>query len=226
MFSIDPYTFTGLLADLKLNKNWTLQGGLHAGNDMAPWTSSSQLNGHFTFRWVSDSGNDSIYAGVNSIGAGHYRDGHDNLQQVIGTWSHKFSDKIQMATEAYYMWQFDALKGGSVNYGPIREFGGGGPGLYVPGRSDSIGLVNYFQIQLSAKDYLSIRNDFLADPQGQRTGFVNNYSSHTLGWVHQFTKWVAIRPEIKYERGYSNAAYDLGTHDEQWKFGIDLIVRF
>ena len=44
------------------------------------------------------------------------------------------------------------------------------------------------------KDYISIQNDFLADFQGQRTGFENCYSSHTIGWSHNLTPWATIRP--------------------------------
>lgn len=227
MFSVDPYTFTGLLAQVKIDDNWSVQAGVHAGSDMAPWSDSAALNGHFMVRWVSDDSNDSIYAGINSLGDGKYRNGHDNLQHVVATWSHRFSDDVHMSTEAYYMWQFDALKGGNVNNEPIRDFGGGGgPGPLTPGLSDSIGAVNYFQIKLSDTDYISIRNDFLADFEGQRTGYENYYSSHTIGWSHAFSPWATIRSEIKYERGYNTDAYDLGTKRDQFKFGVDLIVRF
>lgn len=227
MFSIDPYTFTGVLFDIKLSDHWSIEPGVTGGADMAPWSDSASVNGHFMVKWTSGDNNDSIWAGINSLGDGKYRNGHDNLQQVVGTWSHRFCEKVQMATEAYYMWQFDALKGGSVNNGPVQSFGGGGgPGPLISGLSDSIGIVNYFQIQLSDIDYISIRNDFLADFQGQRTGFENYYSSHTIGWSRNLTPWSTIRPEIKYERGYNNKAYDLGTRIDQLKFGVDLIVRF
>jgi hypothetical protein len=227
MFSIDPYTFTGVTAMIKLDDHWSIQPGVHAGADMAPWSDSAAPNGQFLVRWISDDNNDSIWGGINSLGDGKYRNDHDNLQHVVGTWTHRFSEKIHTATEAYYMWQFDALKGGTVNNGPIRSFGGGGgPGPLIPGLSDSVGVVNYTQFQITDKDYICIRNDFLADFQGQRTGFENYYSSHTIGWSHNLTDWATIRPELKYERGYNNKAYDLGTKIDQFKFAIDLIVRF
>jgi hypothetical protein len=227
MFSIDPYTFTGVLAMFKVDNNWSWEAGIHAGNDMAPWSDSAAPNGHLMVRWVSDDNNDSIWAGLNSLGDGKYRNNHDNLQHLVATWSHRFNDKVNMATEIYYMWQFDALKGGSVIDGPVRSFGtGGGPGVLIPGLSDSLGIVNYFQIQLSDKDYLTIRNDFLADYKGQRTGFSNYYSSHTIGWSHNLSAWATIRPEIKYERAWTNPAYDNGVRHDQVKFGIDLTIRF
>lgn len=227
MFSVDPYTFTGVTAMIKLNDQWSIQPGIHAGNDMAPWTDSAAPNGQFMVRWVSQDNNDSIWAGINSLGDGKYRNGHDNLQHIVGTWSHRFNDKVHMATELYYMWQRDALKGGSVIDGPVRDFGtGGGPGPLIPGISDSFGAVNYFQVQLTDTDYISIRNDFLVDYKGQRTGFTNYYSSHTIGWIHWLNNWTIIRPEFKYERAWTNPAYDNGREQNQFKFGIDVIVRF
>jgi hypothetical protein len=227
MFSIDPYTFTGALAQIRLSERWTIEPGIHAGSDMAPWSESASPNAHLMVRWVSRDNADSIWAGINSIGDGKYRNGHDNLQHLVGTWSHRFSDKVHMATEVYYMWQRDALKGGTVNDGQVQTFGGGGgPGALIPGLSDSLGAVNYFQVKLSEGDYISIRNDLLADYKGQRTGYTNLYSSHTIGWSHALSPSMTIRPEVKYERAYANPAYDNGRKKDQLKFGIDVILRF
>ncbi len=35
MFSYDPFTFTGAIAAIKRNPQWTIQLGVHGGNDMA-----------------------------------------------------------------------------------------------------------------------------------------------------------------------------------------------
>jgi hypothetical protein len=227
MFSIDPYTFTGVTAMIKLDDHWSIQPGIHAGNDMAPWSDSAALNGQFLVRWVSQDNNDSIWAGINSLGTGKYRNEHDNLQQVVGTWTHRFNEKVHTATEVYFMWQYDALKGGSVSNGPVRSFGGGGgPGPLIPGLSDSLGFVNYTQFQVSDRDYISVRNDVLCDFQGQRTGFENTYYTFTIGWSRNLSPCTTIRPEIKYEHAFDNPAYDLGTKKDQLRFGVDLIVRF
>ena len=42
---------------------------------------------------------DSIYAGDNVINNGEF--GYNNMQQIVGTWTHKFNDKIYTATEAW-----------------------------------------------------------------------------------------------------------------------------
>lgn len=227
MFSIDPYTFIGVQATIRYSKQWEVQFGIHDGNDMAPWTKSAAPNLQALVRWASLDGNDAFWGGVNSIGDGKFRDGHDNLQHIVGTWGHKFNEKYHMMTEAYYMWQFDAAKGGDENDGPVQPFGGGGGiGQIIPGRSESIGAVNYFQILLGKNDYISIRNDYLGDREGQRTGYATDYYSATIGLCHYFSPYLILRPEIRYDHAFEATPFDNGTRRDQWTIAADLIVRF
>jgi hypothetical protein len=101
-------------------------------------------------------------------------------------------------------------------------------GSIIPGTSNSVGAVNYFQILLSGKNYLSIRNDLLNDPQGQRTGFATLYTSHTIGFVQYLTKLIYIRPEVRYEKAYTGniTPYDDGTRRHQFTASMDAIIRF
>jgi hypothetical protein len=229
MFTADPYTFTGVQATFKLGSYWQLEAGAHFGNDMAPWSKSAQLNGLLMARWVSKNNNNSLYGGINSLGSGHYTDQHDDLQMVVLTWGHKFNETFHMMTEAYYMWQLHSLTGGSVITGPGEPYYEGvGPGVPIPGVAPTEGFVNYFQILLSKKDYLSIRNDLLNDAKANRTGFKTLYTSHTVGFVHVFTDCIRIRPELRYERAYANGVtpYDNGTKRDQFTAAMDLLVRF
>jgi hypothetical protein len=229
MFTVDPYTFTGAMATIKLSKYFQFEVGAHAGNDVAPWSDSANLNGMVMARWVSPNNQDSLYGGLPSIGKGDYTNEHDNLQMAVVTWGHRFSDKVHMMTEAYYMWQRNADMGGTVINGPPASyFEATGPGTLVNGVSSAVGLVNYFQLLLTEKNYLSIRNDFLNDPQGNRTGYVTAYSSHTIGFVHHFTDTITIRPEIRYERAYAEGVtpYDNGVKKDQFTAAMDLIVRY
>ncbi|MBY0358934.1 MAG: porin [Candidatus Obscuribacterales bacterium] len=264
MFTVDAYTQTGILASIKLNDQWTVQGGLHAGNDMAPWNPAAIPTGQAFVRWTSKSNNDSIYAGVNSINNGQYRlakqtlnatnftnamnafygtslappkvSGHDNLQQFNITWGHRWNRKgtIVSLTEAYYLYQFNALQGGTTNNGPPHPyFALTGPGKFLPNTSPAWGVVNYTAFKLSNKDFITIRPvDFLGDCRGQRTGFPTTYSTWTLGWTHRFNDLLCIRPEIRYERAlnYNQSTivkpYDNGTRRSQFTFGLDLIQRF
>jgi hypothetical protein len=86
----------------------------------------------------------------------------------------------------------------------------------------------YFLIKLASNEFVAIRNDFLDDPRGWRTGFATGYTSHTLGWVHQFNRLFEIRPEIRYERSYVDGVtpYDNGSKKNQFTASADAIVRF
>ncbi len=228
MFTFDPFTFMGLLATIRLTPQWTIDLGVHGGNDMAVWSNSAQPNGHVMVKWLSSDNNDAIWLGANSVGGGKYTNGHDNLQHMVGVWSHRFNDTFHMMTEAYYAYQFDAAKGGSCILGASRLFAsGGGCGPTIPGLSDSIGGVNYFQIKVSGKDYLTIRNDILADLKGQRSGYKTVYTSHTLGWSHWLSNELIVRPEIRYDHSWSRVTpYDNGTRGDQFVFITDFIIKF
>lgn len=226
MYTYDPYTFTGIQLITKLNKNFTFQTAVHGGNDMALWTKSTQLNGEFLLKWVSDSGRDSLFGGVDSIGKGYFSHNHDDLQVLGLTYSHKFSDKFHTLTEAYYLFERQALTGGSTTLGPNHGYQSTGPGTKIPGLAQATGIVNYTAYALTDKAYVVLRNDLLYDPQGFRTGFRDLYSEVTLGLGYHITPWVLFRPEIRYERAYNNASYDNGTKKEQYSTSFDFIVRF
>ncbi len=229
MFTVDPYTFTGAQATFKLGSHWQLEVGIHGGNDVAVWSKAASVNGLLMARWVSNDNNDSFYGGINALGAGNYKDNHDDLQMGVLTWGHKFNETFHMMTEAYYIWQHNALVGGTVIEGPPQPFYTNvGAGSLIPGTSSAVGAVNYFQIKLSGHDYISIRNGYLSDPQGNRTGYVTSYSDHTIGFVHHFNNYIRIRPEIRYERAYADGItpYDNGTKKDQYSAAMDLIVRF
>jgi len=228
MFTVDPYTFTGINSMIRLSPQWELMMGLHAGADMAPWSDSSSLNGQLMARWVSKDNNDSIWGGINSIGAGKVLNEHDDLQQMVATWGHRFNDKLHMMTEMYYMWEYDGLSGGTPSDGQFQGFGqtGGGPGPLLPGLSSEIGAVNYFNIKMSDKDYLTIRNDYFNDPRGQRYGFPGAMLSHTIGYVRYLTPLLSIRPEVRYEYALNSTPWDNGTRGNQFTVSADVIQRF
>lgn len=227
MFSIDPYTFMGVNAMIRYNKCFSLMLQAHSGNDMAWWSHGASPNIGIMGRWVSADGKDGLWGGINSIGVGRVHDNHDNLQQVVFTWGHKFNEKYHMMTEAYYMWEYNANVGGTAIFGPNQTFAsGGGPGPVIPGLSAAEGFVNYFQVLMGKNDYLSIRNDLLNDPHGYRIGVRTLATSNTVAWCHFFNPYVIIRPEIRYEHAYNNNLYDNGTKRDQWTLAADLILRF
>jgi Putative beta-barrel porin-2, OmpL-like. bbp2 len=227
MFTFDPYTFTGLQFTTRINDQWQIVYGVHAGNDMAPWTRSSQPNGEILVKWISKSNKDSVYGGVDSIGKGYYSNGHDDLQVFGFTWSHKFNDKFTTMTEQYFIWQRNALAGGSVTNGtPHPFFEGTGPGALLHGLSTSYGIVNYTSYALNNKALLVLRNSCLADFRGQRTGIPGAYFEQTLGLMYHFNSWAILRPEVRFDYTGGQKGYDNGTKRDQFTYSMDLILRF
>jgi len=227
MYTYDPYTFSGIQSINRINDNFWFQLGVHAGNDMAVWTTSSQVNGEILLKWVAPNNKDSLYGGIDSIGHGYYKNGHDNLQVFGFTWSHKFNDKFTTMTEQYYIWQRQALQGGTVTLGnPHPYFPGVGPGKLLPGLSQSFGIVNYTSYILDDKSLLVFRSDCLADFNGQRTGIPGAYFEHTLGYVRHLTSWAILRPEVRLDYTSGQKGYDNGTKREMFTFNTDLIIRF
>lgn len=73
MFTVDCYTQTGVLTSVKLNDQWMVQAGVHAGTDMAPWAKTAIPSFVGEVKWTSKSNNDSIYGGVDAINNGRFR---------------------------------------------------------------------------------------------------------------------------------------------------------
>jgi hypothetical protein len=235
LFTYDTYTQTGAMFSFQINQRNMIQGAIQSGTDMAPWYVGAVPTGFFGWRWISQSNNDAFYTCLNNVNNAKFRyfmadgrkAGHDNFNYIVSTWEHRFSQKIHTKTEAYYMWQFDAVVGGTPSLGPPMSFGGGGGlGKFLPGNSPAYGVLNYTMFQLSKRDYFTLRNEWWRDQRGERSGFATNYSSHTIGISHQFNDRVMIRPEIGYYHSYDVPAFDLGKSKDLLMGGFDLTIRF
>jgi hypothetical protein len=235
LFTFDTYTQSGVMATFMLNKQWTVQACINAGNDMAPWYKGAIPCGMFGVRWVSKDNNDSIYAVLNQINNAEFRHftedsqplGHDNFNYPVVTWQHRFNEQIHTKTEAYFMWQRNAELGGTPSLGPLESFGGGGgDGTLLPGLSLAYGAVNYTEFMISHKDFITVRNEWWKDERGMRSGFPGTYTSHAIGLSHNFTPELQVRPEIGYYRNWTNPAFDLGTKQGLVLAGVDVTLRF
>ncbi len=235
LFTFDTYTQTGAMFSFQITNRLMLQAAIESGTDMAPWYPGATPTLFAGCRWVSESNNDAFYTCLNNWNNSHFRyfmqdghlAGHDNFNYIVSTYEHRFSQKIHTKTEAYYMWQVNAVVGGTPSFGPTHDFGGGGGfGKFLPGTSKTYGVLNYTPIQLSDKDYFVIRNEWWRDERGERSGFPTNYSSHALALSHQFNDVLMIRPEIGFYHSYDVPAFDLGKKNSILIYGFDLTLRF
>lgn len=235
LFTHDTYTQTGVMATLMLDDSWAVQAGIHAGTDMAPWYEGAVATGMLGIRWVAEDNDDSVYLVLNSINDAEYQTfqergqpaGHDNYNYMVGTWQHRFDENVHTKTEAYYMWQRDAFKGGTASIGDPHSYGGGGGlGAPIPGLTRTYGLLNFTMFLLSEQTFLTVRNEIWNDEDGARSGFDGLYTSHSIGITHNFTPIVQFRPEIGYYRNWENGAFDLGEEQGLWMIGFDVTLRF
>ncbi len=227
IFGYDASTQTGINTTIKLNDSWTLLLGLVSVNDVAPWMPAATPTFEAMVRWVSRDNNDSLWGGITSLNNGKFRANRDNLQEFNLTWTHRFTEKFFSSTEVTYLYQYDAAKGGSCNFAPVRSFGGGGGcGPIIPGLSSALGIVNYIEFKVLENNFMSFRTDFFDDYNGQRTGYATPYMGWTLGITHNFSKALEVRPEIRYETAFKATPYDNGTRKDQTVFVIDMLLKF
>ena len=97
LYTIDPFTDTGIYASLKLNKQWMVQFGVSGGHDVALWTDDAKPSGIFCLNYSTASNHDNFYGCADGINDGKYA--YNNLQDYDFTWYHKFNSKWHMATE-------------------------------------------------------------------------------------------------------------------------------
>jgi hypothetical protein len=235
LFTFDTYTQTGIMTTFMLSKQVTFQAAIHAGTDMAPWYKGAVPTAAFGLRWVSKSNNDALYTWLNAINTAKFQRfeeegqpaGHDNFNYLVSTWEHRFNRQIITKTESYIMWQHDAVVGGTPSLGPVKPFGGGGGiGPDINGTTLTFGVLNYTVIQFSKKDFITIRNEWWKDTDGERSGFPSTYTSNAIGLSHNFTPTLQVRPEIGFYRSWTVPAFDLGTKKNQLMAGFDMTIRF
>jgi len=233
-FTVDVYTETGVMATFLLNNQWMVQGAIHAGPDMAPWYQGAQPTGMLGVRWVARDNMDSVYTVLNAINNANFQyfqqdgvaAGHHNYNIIQSTWQHKFTDTFFTKTEGYYMWEHDAPVGGTPSIGQVQFGLGGGLGKTIPGTSATYGFLNYTVWQWSKKDFFVLRNEWMKDENGTRYGFAGNYSSHSIGWTHNFSPTLQIRPEFGYYRNWNTPSFDNGGRKDMFMGGFDVTLRF
>jgi hypothetical protein len=177
-------------------------------------------------RWTSDSGRDDFYLTANSINSGAW--GYNNLNWIGGTYYHKFDDYWHIAFETWNIHEFNVpnLDNPAVS-GPAGIIALGGTPFspqYMPFNApnaahcgnttalsctaDEQSFLLYVNYSPNKLNNFTFRTEFFMDPQGQRTGVVNNYTDVTLSWQHWFSPQIELRPEIAYYRALKADAFN------------------
>ena len=224
LYSIDPFTDTGVIATAKLSDQWLAQIGLTAGHDVAPWAPDAKPSGTLCLDYTTRTVNENFYVCANGINDARYA--YNNLQQYDATWYHKISKRIHTATEGYFMYERDVPS----TIGPIAPETGANGAYCHAGlercTAPEYAIVDFLQYERSTHDFFSLRADFLNDKKGQRTGYQTRYYEETLSWTHWLGTTVQIRPEVRFDRALDRRAYGSGQHQNQFTVASDVIFHF
>jgi len=224
LYSIDPFTDTGIIGTIKLNDRWLVQLALTVSHDVAPWTVDARPSGTACISYTFNHGNDNIYPCANGLNNGKYA--YNNLQMFDTTWYHKFNATWHLATEAWYMYERDVPN--VAGFVPLEK--GANGAFCSPGQARCFApewaVVNYVEKQISSTNFVSMRTDFLDDLKGQRTGFKTSYTEGTLMWGHWVGSSILFRPELRFDHSFQARAYDQGTRSSQFQLAMDVIFKF
>ena len=148
LYSVDPFTDTGVLATIKLNDKWLVQAGVSASHDVAPWTADARPAATVCVSYTTQTVNDNVYLCANGINDAKYA--FNNNQQYDATWYHKIGKTWHLATEGYILYE----RGVPSIYGTIVPEKGTSGGICAPGLQTCLtptyAFVNYINKQVSA----------------------------------------------------------------------------
>jgi hypothetical protein len=227
LYTYDCYTQTGANATVKLNDHWTVQGGISAGCDTAPWTTDAKLTGNTCIIYTGHNGGDAINVCDNSINDSKYA--YNNLTAYYATYYHRFSTTWHTDTEGWYQYMKGVPNMYWYNSGghfantaqtPYPETTGAGVNLNFgavcqdPRLPASQQSARCFAPEWAVTNYvehnfwhntasLNIRNEYVDDIKGQRTGTPAAYEEHMVGFDFWTGSTITFRPELSYTKCYS-----------------------
>ena len=225
LYTYDCYTMTGLNVTTKINKNWTVQGGISPGCDTAPWTTDAKLTGNVCVVYTWHNGGDALNTCDNTINDAKYA--YNNLTAYYETWYHRFSPTWHTDTEVWYQYMKDVpnmywYNGGytKTTQHPWPETNGAGVNLNFGAvcQDPKLGAAQQsatcFAPEWAVTNYvehnfwhntasLNIRNEYVDDIKGQRTGTPAGYEEHMVGFDFWAGSTITFRPELSYTKCYS-----------------------
>jgi hypothetical protein len=186
-----PFTHTGGYATTKLSDQWYVQYGMVLGNDVFfdPTDQPTLVGG---VKWVSLSKTDSLFFSCYVNGGNYFSTRQkDNIQYFDLVYTHVFTPRFQTITEMLFSYQANV-----PNLNTITAYG----------------IDTHFQYDFTPRLYGAIRPEVWVDPQGQRTGFRGVYTTLTAGLTFRPTKWLYLRPELRFDHNYGPAGPYEGRH--------------
>jgi hypothetical protein len=256
LYTFDCYTQNGIVDTVKYSDHWTFQAGVSAGCESAPWISNAKLTGTFCAQYSWSDGGNALYACANSVNSGKYA--YNNLDAYYLTWYHKFNATWHTDTESWYQWESDVPNlcyqlNPCISYGSNANVGANAGSITSPSLitgangaqcnpvqthcfAPEFAIVNYVEHEFNNHhSSLTIRNEYMNDFAGQRTGTKTAYSEHLFGFNFWVGSTITFRPELRFEHSYNKPAYDAPfidgangppTKTTQLTFAGDLIWHY
>ena len=212
LYTYDCYTQHGINLTTKLNEHWTVQAGVSGGCEIAPWTRGAKLTGDFCAAYSWTNGGNNLYLCANSVNSGKY--GYNNLSAYYLTYYHKINATWHTDTEGWYQYQRDVPNNNYAGTVTSPGYINGANGAYCNPLDEhcfapDYAIVNYVEHEFNNHHAsLNIRNEFVDDIRGQRTGTATKYSEHLVGFDFWLGSTVTFRPELRLEHSYDGPAYD------------------
>jgi len=229
LYTYDCYTQNGINVTTKLSNHWTAQAGVSGGCETAPWISNAKLTGDACLSYTWTDGANNLYACANAVNSAKYA--YNNVNAYYLTYYHKINATWHTDTEAWYQYERDVpnlcyLLTPCVSYGSNANIGANAGSITSPGLitgangaqcnpsdmhclAPSTAIVNYVEHEFNNHhSSMTIRNEFVEDFAGQRTGTKTSYSEHLVGFNFWLGSTVTFRPELRYEHSYNKPAYD------------------
>jgi hypothetical protein len=212
LYTYDCYTQHGVNLTTKLSEHWTVQGGVSGGCEIAPWVKGAKVTGDACLDYQWKNGGDNVYFCANSLNSAKY--GYNNVSGYYLTYYHKINATWHTDTEGWYQYERDVPNN---NYpGPVTSPAPitGANGAYCNPLDEHCyapdwAMVNYIEHEFDNHHAsFSIRNEFVDDIKGQRSGTATKYSEHLAGFNFWLGSTVTFRPELRLEHSYDGPAYD------------------
>jgi hypothetical protein len=202
-FIYDPFTHTGVLTTLKLTDAWSVQNGVVMGSDVFidPAANPTYIG---SVKWAPPTGRDSVtFAVVLGNGRFDQTESFHNPEIFDLVFTHKFSDRCNYALDALYGFTTNVPDVGFANWWAT---------------------VHYLSYALTPEVTAVGRLEFFDDVQGQRTGFAGLYVAPTVGVNFKPTKYVTVRPEVRYD--YNTESRPFENKHGVATAAIDLLARW
>lgn len=228
VYTAEPVTDTGVIATLKLNKQWLVQLGMSAGHDVAPWSSDHKPSLIACLNYSTSTNHDNIYTCANGINDGKYA--YNNVQQYDLTWSHEFNAKWHMATEGWVMYERNVPNVAGNVANPIPAEDGSLGAICAPGQlncfAPEYAVVNYLNREINPSLTIGFRSDLLNDKKGQRTGTATKYTENTLYVNRYFGSTLLVQSDLRFDHSWDTRGYNNGKARNQLVCGISLVYRY